>query len=101
MIVEVENLGPIRKGKVELKPLTVFIGPNNTGKTYLAYLISGLCADLKIRRYVFSHIRRRRKPIYILSEKEINSIFEKGHAEIRIDLKEILTKNFEYITTIS
>lgn len=61
MIVEVENLGPIKKGEVELKPLTVFIGPNNTGKTYLAYLISGMCENLEIRRYIYSHIRRKRK----------------------------------------
>lgn len=32
----VENLGPIEHADVELKPLTVLIGKNNTGKTYLA-----------------------------------------------------------------
>lgn len=32
----VDNLGPIERGEVELRPLTVFIGRNNTGKTYLA-----------------------------------------------------------------
>ena len=32
----VENLGPIRRADVALRPLTVLIGRNNTGKTYLA-----------------------------------------------------------------
>ena len=32
----VENLGPIQHASVELKPLTVLIGRNNTGKTYLS-----------------------------------------------------------------
>ena len=32
----VENLGPIKRAGVALKPLTVLIGRNNTGKTYLA-----------------------------------------------------------------
>jgi len=100
VIVEVENLGPIKRGEVKLKPLTVFIGPNNTGKTYLAYLISGLCKDLRIRRHIFSHIRRRRKPIYVLSEKEINNILEKGYLDIKINLEDILTENFEYIVDI-
>ncbi len=35
----VENLGPIEHADVELKPLTVLIGKNNTGKTYLAQAI--------------------------------------------------------------
>lgn len=35
----VENLGPIRRGEVELRPLTLFIGKNNTGKTYMAQAI--------------------------------------------------------------
>lgn len=40
--VEVENFGPIRSGAVDLRPLTVFVGPSNTGKTYLATLIYAL-----------------------------------------------------------
>ena len=37
--LSVENFGPIEKGEVELRPLNVFVGPSNTGKTYLAVLI--------------------------------------------------------------
>lgn len=36
---EVEDFGPIRCGKVALKPLTLFVGPNNSGKSYLAMLM--------------------------------------------------------------
>ena len=32
----VENLGPIEHADINLRPLTVLIGKNNTGKTYLA-----------------------------------------------------------------
>lgn len=35
----VENFGPIRKAKVELGPMTVFVGHSNTGKSYLAGLV--------------------------------------------------------------
>ena len=35
----VENLGPIRRGEIELRPLTLLIGKNNTGKTYAAQAI--------------------------------------------------------------
>ena len=34
--ISVENFGPIRNGTVEIKPLTVFVGPNNSGKSYMA-----------------------------------------------------------------
>lgn len=37
--IGVENFGPVGSGMVELRPLTIFLGPSNTGKTYLAKLI--------------------------------------------------------------
>ena len=38
----VSDFGPIAKADVELRPLTVFVGPSNTGKTYLATLTYAL-----------------------------------------------------------
>lgn len=40
--LEVANLGPIAKAAIELRPLTVFVGPSNTGKSYLAILMYAL-----------------------------------------------------------
>ena len=37
--IAVENFGPIEKAEIDLRPLTVFVGESNTGKTYLAALI--------------------------------------------------------------
>ena len=37
--VEIENFGPIASGKIELKPLTILMGSNNSGKSYAALLI--------------------------------------------------------------
>jgi hypothetical protein len=36
--IEIENFGPIASGSFELRPLTLFIGPNNAGKSYAATL---------------------------------------------------------------
>ena len=36
MKISVTNLGPIKEATVELGGLTVFVGPNGTGKSYLA-----------------------------------------------------------------
>lgn len=40
--LEVSNFGPIAQANLDLRPLTVFVGPSNTGKSYLAILIYAL-----------------------------------------------------------
>ena len=42
LALSVENFGPIVEGEIDLRPLTVFVGPSNTGKSYLAMLIYAL-----------------------------------------------------------
>ena len=49
--LEVQDFGPLAKAGVELRPLTVFVGPSNMGKTYLALLIYAL-------HYVFAGFPR-------------------------------------------
>ena len=40
--LSVTNFGPIAKADIDLRPMTVFVGPSNTGKSYLAILIYAL-----------------------------------------------------------
>ena len=40
--IEVKDFGPIVRAEVDIRPLTVFIGPSNTGKSYLAVLLYAL-----------------------------------------------------------
>ena len=40
--LEVNDFGPIVEAKIDLRPLTVFVGPSNTGKSWLATLIYAL-----------------------------------------------------------
>ena len=40
--ISVRNFGPIVEADLDLRPLTVFVGPSNTGKTYLSVLIYAL-----------------------------------------------------------
>ena len=40
--IAVENFGPIEKAEIDLRPLTIFVGESNTGKTYLSALIYAL-----------------------------------------------------------
>jgi predicted ATPase len=50
--LEVEKLGIIRNAKIDVKPFTIFFGKNNTGKTYLAYLVYGVCSRSYYRSYL-------------------------------------------------
>ena len=40
--ISVRNFGPISEANIDLRPLTVFIGPSNTGKTYFSTLVYAL-----------------------------------------------------------
>ncbi len=40
--ISVKNFGPIAEADIDLRPLTVFVGPSNTGKTYFVTLVYAL-----------------------------------------------------------
>ena len=49
--LEVSDFGPIVHAKVHLRPLTVFVGPSNTGKSYFAMLIYALHRFFGVRQF--------------------------------------------------
>ena len=40
--IDVQDFGPIARARIDVRPLTVFVGPSNTGKSYLAILLYAL-----------------------------------------------------------
>ena len=68
--IGVRDLGPIANGKVDLRPLTVFVGPSNTGKTYMSILIYALHKVLGDLRPFPIFPRRLRSPYYRSSLSE-------------------------------
>ena len=57
--ISAENFGPIANGSIDLRPLTVFVGPSNTGKTYLAPLIYALhriLPDFSLLPVMYNHL---------------------------------------------
>ena len=57
---EVRDFGPLAEASVELKPLTMFIGPNNSGKSYLALAMYSLSRTLADDSPIFGPGRVRR-----------------------------------------
>ena len=56
--LKVTNFGPIVKAEIDLRPLTVFVGPSNTGKSYLAMLIYVLHRSFNGDAFCQSHAIR-------------------------------------------
>ena len=72
--LSVTNLGPIAKAKIDLRPLTVFVGPSNTGKSYMAVLIYAL-------HQFFNNLSRRRMmqlQSLDLSENDLSDLYAWG-----------------------
>ena len=63
--VEVSEYGPIAEAQVELRPLTVFIGPSNTGKSYLAILIYALHRFFNVRPSSVLATEQEELPIFL------------------------------------
>ena len=52
--LKVTNFGPITKAEVQLRPLTVFIGPSGTGKSYLVGSEKAYLGKRKTKKRLFS-----------------------------------------------
>jgi len=100
--IEVKDFGPIVSGKITLNPLTLLIGPNNSGKSYAAMLIHSLfesfTPDIPVSmiknfpRYFTTHMFRRE-----FSElwSQIDNV--KEGEELEIPLENIIIKIFEEV----
>ena len=73
--IAVENFGPIEKAGIDLRPLTVFVGESNTGKTYLAALIYALYQAFEgIPRVPWSYYATSRfNPIYYSKPADLST----------------------------
>lgn len=75
MKIKVSNLGAIRTADIDLsKKMTIFCGPNNTGKTYLSYVIYALMAASKQSSYFTKSI----------SQENVEKLLE--HSQIEMDI---------------
>jgi predicted ATPase len=89
--IQIQHLGAVKNANIKLKPLTVFVGENSTGKTYSAYLISYIFSKYAYSRY--QDLLKSKK--FSTKFKEIESVLkdleEKGAAEF--DLKKFISNN--------
>ena len=95
--IEVQNFGPIERAEIDLRPLTVFVGESNTGKTYLAALIYALsqhfegfsrfpCSDSSVISLGFLYRQQHHQSAEIQTEleEEMLETLEKLNAPKRL-----------------
>jgi predicted ATPase len=84
------NFGPFEEAEVELKPLTVFIGRNSTGKSMLSYLLWALSSAEPL----FYKVEAGWEPVVEIAERVVRRVKE-GRIESE-DLEE-LVKAYEKV----
>lgn len=95
LIVALENFGPISKGSVALRPLTVLTGRSNTGKSWFATLMYTFLSYTAVRQYkrfrlYFDHEIDKDKiiPNFVSDPNRwIDSIREENNIELSDDEK--------------
>lgn len=91
--ISVTNFGPVKSGHVDLRPLTVFVGPSNTGKTYFAILIYALHRILNgfrrlpvTNRYRYFYVDQARRTDRSTRQATVEQDFQDALAKL---LKEV------------
>ncbi len=105
MEIRIKNLGNIKKANIKLKNLTIFVGENNTNKTWTAYLTYAITAEIMLNSYLKNILTRRRdsklkrkfiKLHFLIKDAIIES--EKGKDYEEIVLKNMENADFEFET---
>ena len=117
--IEIQDFGPICEGVIEIKPLTIFIGPNNSGKSYGAMLIHSLYKSFYrlASPYIYTFLgqEKRVKEIRVDGSFEHEEdIFEKVKEEISHNreeyertIEELMTEEikneieYSYLSTVN
>lgn len=84
MNIELVNLGVVQKAEIELKPLTVFIGENNTGKTWTSYTLASILGHYGLSHYLRAYLKREATQTYPPIDNAIAQILAEGNAQVDI-----------------
>ena len=81
--IRVENLGVIKEGEVDIsKPLTIFTGPNNSGKSYMAYLVYGCLktasSQVNNKKANELYIKELTSEVFAVNDLDVNIEMSKG-----------------------
>lgn len=82
MKITIQNLGVIKKANIDLKPFTIFVGPNNAGKTWLADTLVGILGSFGETKYTKAYIDEKVEDKYPPLNTAIQQVLDEGSATI-------------------
>jgi len=82
MKAQIENLGAIHKAEIDVKPLTVFVGPNNTGKTWTVYTLAAILGSYGRDRYTEEYVSGEIIDLYPPIDSAVKHLSDEGNAKI-------------------
>ena len=98
--IYVKNFAKIKEAEIELSPFTLFVGDNNSGKTYLSTLIYGLIKyTSKIIYDIFEYTDEiKNSEEYKKVINLINDIIDKNEeVDLTLENKEDFIKLFNFL----
>jgi predicted ATPase len=97
--IKFSNLGSIKETELDLRPLTVIIGPNNSNKTYVAYCVYGLWTNAvsMVTGDLIRDLTFKRESINTISIKinKLIKLFITEHNRKKVFFQENLEKFFQ------
>lgn len=94
MKITVRELGIISQAEIDVKPLTVLVGPNNASKTWLVYLLSGILGIHGYQTYAEAYSNDLLDSQVFL-DKLVDDIFTKGSTSV--DLQQFADEQGEQL----
>jgi len=93
--VQLQNLGNIKQANIKLNKLTIFAGENNSGKTYINYLLYGLL-DKKFssRSNIYQNLLKEAKNDGV-KKININEFLEENFNKLKDSLEDHFSKGLD------
>ena len=88
LTISVKNFGPIAEGSVDLKPLTIFVGPSNTGKSYMA---TAVYAVMRAAPLTENWVRLANDKTYQMSEGLLTRLSDWARQDLGSHLTSVVT----------
>ncbi|MDM8527168.1 ATP-binding protein [Anaerolineales bacterium HSG24] len=91
MKINIKDLGVLKKAEFDLKPLTIFIGPNNMGKTWTAYALSAVLGSYGLERFIYEYGQGRASERFSVLDAALQSI--KAGDNVTLNLVEFIEQH--------